>query len=89
MDNIFSQGFIPLIHKPTRVTSVTATLIDHIYTNILNSESISDIILTDVADHFGTFHVSPKKRKHRKLLSKINVSTQKQILTNSNNNWTI
>ena len=31
LDNIFSQSFLPLIVKPTRITSHSATLIDHIY----------------------------------------------------------
>ncbi len=89
VDNIFSQGFIPLIHKPTRVTSVTATLIDHIYTNILNSESISGIILTDVADHFATFHVAPNKMqtqkiiiKEKRIYSEANIDKFKQQLDN-------
>jgi len=30
LENIFSQGFLPLIVKPTRLTSHSATLIDHI-----------------------------------------------------------
>jgi len=29
LENIFSQGFLPLIVKPTRLTSHSATLIDH------------------------------------------------------------
>ena len=33
LDNLFSNGFIPEITKPTRITSHSATLIDHIYTN--------------------------------------------------------
>ena len=33
LNNLFSHGFLPLITKPTRVTPVTASLIDHIYTN--------------------------------------------------------
>jgi hypothetical protein len=56
VDNLFTQGFLPLITKPTRVTSTSATLIDHIYTNNICKASISGIILTDVADHFGIFY---------------------------------
>ena len=33
LDNTFSQGYIPIINKPTRVTPYSATLIDHIYIN--------------------------------------------------------
>ena len=35
---------------------VIATVIDHIYTNNIKRSSISGIIITDLADHFGTFH---------------------------------
>ena len=60
---IFSHGCIPIISKPTRVTNTSATLIDHIYTNNPSTSTNSGIIITDVADHFGTFYsVSDEKR---------------------------
>ena len=52
---IFSQGYLPPITKPTRLTSHSATLIDHIYTNSRSSEITSGIIVTDISDHFGIF----------------------------------
>ena len=55
LDNLFSNGFIPEITKPTRITSHSATLIDHIYTNKADLTFSSGIILTDISDHFGTF----------------------------------
>jgi len=61
LDNIFSNGFIPIIVKPTRICSSTATLIDHIYTNNISTVGQSGIIITDVADHFGIFHIATKK----------------------------
>jgi hypothetical protein len=36
VDNLFSNGFLPIITKPTRVTTSSATLIYHICTNNLN-----------------------------------------------------
>jgi len=48
LDNLFSQGSLPLITKPTRVTSHSATLIDHIYTNKKNIQAIYDIVTTDI-----------------------------------------
>ena len=33
LDTMFSNSFKPLINKPTRVTSTTATIIDIIFTN--------------------------------------------------------
>ncbi len=58
LDSVFSHGFIPVITLPTRVTPSSATLIDHIYSNDVSSTSSSGIILTDVADHFGTFQIT-------------------------------
>ena len=45
LNNLFSHGFLPLITKPTRVTPVTASLIDHIYTNNILHPGSSGIIL--------------------------------------------
>ena len=53
LDKLFSNGFLPAILKPTRISSFSAALIDHIYTNNVSSFS-SGIIVTDLADHFGT-----------------------------------
>ena len=61
LDNIFSHGFLPVITKPTRVTSSSATLIDHIYTNNISSPADAGIIVTDVADHFGVFYLQQFK----------------------------
>ena len=55
IDNMFAQGLISLIHKPTRNSNSSATLIDHMYTNNITKSSISGIIITDLDDHFGTF----------------------------------
>jgi len=57
---MFSQGMLPLITKPTRITPYSATLIDHIYTNRLSYTYKSGIIITDLADHFGTFTIAEK-----------------------------
>ncbi len=57
VENTFSRGFMPLICRPTRVTQTSATLIDHMYSNNLTSSSSSGIVINDVSDHFGTFHL--------------------------------
>ena len=49
LDNTFASGFIPLITRPTRVTQYSATLIDHVYTNKLEIDSISGIIICDIS----------------------------------------
>ena len=48
-------SFYPLITKPTRLTSHTATLIDNIFTNNIDS-SINGIIFSDISDHLPINH---------------------------------
>ena len=66
LESIFSHGFLPVISKPTRVTTSSATLIDHMYTNLVTSSYHSGIIINDVADHFGTFCLFEGKSKRNK-----------------------
>ena len=60
-DTLFSNGFVPMITRPTRVTSNSATLIDNIFTNQVNNNNInhvmSGILLTDISDHYPIFHI--------------------------------
>ncbi len=57
LESTFSSSFIPLITKPTRITTHSATLIDHIYTNKLQIDSTSGIVMCDVSDHCGIFTI--------------------------------
>ena len=45
LNDVLSQGFLPYIMKPTRITPTSATLIDHIYSNHRCTHSKSGIIL--------------------------------------------
>ena len=58
LDIMYSNGFIPLINRPTRVTAETATVIDHIYSSDLNAtrKTIQGILVTDITDHYHVFH---------------------------------
>ena len=55
LDEIFANGFLPVITKPTRITNHSSTLIDHIYTNSKLDQFSSGIVTTDLADHYGVF----------------------------------
>jgi len=57
LDTIFTQGFIPLILKPTRITPHSSTLIDHIYTNTCEFNITSGIVISSVSDHLGIFSI--------------------------------
>ena len=54
LDLMFSNSFIPVINKPTRVTSKTATIIDNIFTNEYKNENkyMTGILTTDISDHY-------------------------------------
>ena len=68
IDSVIAQGYIPHITKPTRITHVSATVIDHLYCNHTHPNYESGIIITDVADHFGIFRLiygtHPKINQH-------------------------
>ena len=43
---MFDNGFVPLINKPTRILQNNATLLDHIWSNLLVSMKINCGVLT-------------------------------------------
>ena len=55
-----------LINKPTRITSLSATLIHHIISNNVSSETISGIGLCDISDHLAVFAIIPASYKCNK-----------------------
>lgn len=68
----YSLGCIPLITHPTRITSNSATLIDHVYTNNITDLGKSFILITDVSDHFSVVVCSDLNiPKHSKTVSYI------------------
>ena len=53
---VFQNGVFPLVNRPTRVTKLSATIIDHVLTNTMkDSEVQSGIAKTDKSDHFPVF----------------------------------
>ena len=60
LDIMYSNGFIPVINCPTRVTDHSATLIDHIFVNCYenNVSMYQGILVTDITDHYPIFHIA-------------------------------
>ena len=50
-DEVVSQGFIPRITLPTRISEQSSTLIDNIYTNNIDERESSGILLNQISDH--------------------------------------
>ena len=85
-----SYNHQPLIYRPTRVTSTSATLIDNIFTNDTKIIS-SGIILSDISDHFpiyATNSITIKSIKNENITyRKVDdnaINNFKQKLTNEN-----
>ena len=54
---MFSLGMYPAITKPTRISNVSATLIDNIFTNYINRDITSGLLITEISDHLSVFAV--------------------------------
>lgn len=48
---VFSHYFYPTINKPTRISDISATLIDNILTNSTQAKYIPSIVYADISDH--------------------------------------
>ena len=91
IDSIFSLGYLPLLTKPTRIAHTSATLLDHIYSNSINDQTINGIVLSDVSDHFGIFHLEtsylkkqPQTPMLKRTYSERNIDQFNSMLTASN-----
>ena len=79
-DIMYSNGFISLITRPTRVTISSATIIDNIFTNQFSSqlgESLQGILLTDISDHYPVFYIAKSMAN-----KKVNTSVSKRSYSN-------
>ena len=72
---MFEKGAIPLINRPTRVTTSSAMLIDNIFMNwVLDTSLKNGIIKTSISDHFTIFaaiKLSDEKTRNQKIKIKI------------------
>ena len=57
-DIMFEHCFYPHINLPTRITTTSATCIDHIWSNIYNCDVVSGIFSETIADHMINFQCS-------------------------------
>jgi hypothetical protein len=91
-----TNGLVPTITKPTRITHTSATLIDNIYISIKNKANIqSGIVCTDISDRLPVFtFVGTSTRKSqnkfltikRRRLSKTSINEIAQCIRNTERN---
>ena len=51
LDSLASNSFIPLILQPNRITSHSNTLIDNIFSNVIDPDKLSGNLTATISDH--------------------------------------
>ena len=92
IDNIFSLGFLQLILKPTRISTTSATLIDHILTNSNLTKHETVLLCSKISDHFPIIHQfkfsKPKKGRTVPLVRNFSTESINRFKTAlSSYNW--
>lgn len=64
---MYSMSLYPKITRPTTVTSHRATLIDNVFTNYVNNNTISGLLVNDITDHLPAFTVHSRNYGYNKL----------------------
>ena len=59
LDSLASNSFIPLILQPTRITSHSNTLIDNIFSNVIDLDIISGNLTATISGHLSLFAIIP------------------------------
>ena len=59
LDSLTSNSFIPLILQPTRITRHSTTLIDNIFSNVIDPDIISGNLTATMSDHLPQFAIIP------------------------------
>ena len=57
LDSLASNSFIPLILQPTRITSHSNTLIDNIFSNVIDPDITSGNLTATISDHLPQFAI--------------------------------
>ena len=63
LNNIYAEGCNNVINKPTRITETSATLLDHIYTNITNKITRKGILALNFRSFTSFLYVGNKTCK--------------------------
>ena len=91
LDMMYSNSFMPLINRPTRITDSCCSVIDNIFCNNLDTyvEQIPGVLCTDLSDHFPVFVLnwhcgdSPiAETLSKRVINESNVNRLKETLRN-------
>ena len=57
LDSVASNSFMTLILQPTRITSHSNTLIDNIFSNVIDPDIISGNLTATISEHLPQFSI--------------------------------
>ena len=60
IDLMYSMSLFPKITRPSRISSHSATLIDNIFRNDIENNTMSGLLINDISDHLPVFCVFDK-----------------------------
>ena len=66
INTMYSLSLYPKITRPSRITSHCATLIDNIFTDVIDNNTISGLMINDISDHLPVFLVYNNNYKREK-----------------------
>ena len=83
-NTMYSLSLYPLITKPSRITSSSATIIDNIFTNVMDNVTTNGLFICDISDHLPVFTLFDcdlkKKRKILYQCSTRELKMRKQLM---------
>lgn len=84
IEQLFTSSYIPLVLGRTRITQHTATLIDNIFTNDIETieSSTNGLIFCDISDHLPIVHIRSSKTCNEKTPK--TEFTYRRIVNNTN-----
>ena len=94
ISDMYSNGLLSIILKPTRVGRTSATLIDHIWINDYSKLNSSNIILTNISNHFaisGSYQICAGSNTDetyvtvtKRVVNRMNLNALKNDISNFN-----
>ena len=79
LDIMSNNSFCSLISKPTRITHTSATILDHVWTNLYSENVKTGVLLHPISDHLPVLTCYYTNQIRRKLNNKIRVFDQVNI----------
>ena len=93
LDTMSENCFYPLINKPTRITDTTATILDHVWTNLYSDEIKTGVLLHPISDHlpvlmcYSTSQNTENNQNNKiRIFSQANIEKFQQELEKINSN---